>query len=131
MRRVVVTGIGIVSSIGSNAQEVLASLREGKSGISFAPDYAEHGFRSQVHGMPNVDIPELIDKRQLRFMGDGAAYNYISMQQAIADSGLEENDISNERTGLIMGSGGPSTKNLFQAHKIVIAQGHLTFGVGA
>ncbi|GAA0784776.1 beta-ketoacyl-ACP synthase I [Roseibium denhamense] len=123
MRRVVVTGIGIVSSIGSNAQEVLASLREGKSGISFAPDYAEHGFRSQVHGMPNVDIAELIDKRQLRFMGDGAAYNYISMQQAISDSGLEEKDVSNERTGLIMGSGGPSTKNLFQAHKIVIEKG--------
>jgi len=123
MRRVVVTGIGIVSSIGSNAQEVLASLREGKSGISFAPDYAEHGFRSQVHGMPNVDIPELIDKRQLRFMGDGAAYNFISMQQAIADSGLEDSDVSNERTGLIMGSGGPSTKNLFQAHKIVIEKG--------
>jgi 3-oxoacyl-[acyl-carrier-protein] synthase-1 len=123
MRRVVVTGIGIVSSIGSNAQEVLASLREGKSGISFAPDYAEHGFRSQVHGMPNVDIRELIDKRQLRFMGDGAAYNYISMQQAIADSGLEDSDVSNERTGLIMGSGGPSTKNLFQAHKIVIEKG--------
>ncbi|MGV2978176.1 beta-ketoacyl-ACP synthase I [Roseibium alexandrii] len=123
MRRVVVTGIGIVSSIGSNAQEVLASLREGKSGISFAPDYAEHGFRSQVHGMPNIDIPELIDKRQLRFMGDGAAYNYISMQQAIADSGLEESDVSNERSGLIMGSGGPSTKNLFQAHKIVIEKG--------
>ncbi|WP_420339298.1 beta-ketoacyl-ACP synthase I [Roseibium sp.] len=123
MRRVVVTGIGIVSSIGSNAHEVLASLREGKSGISFAPDYAEHGFRSQVHGMPNVDIPELIDKRQLRFMGDGAAYNYISMQQAIADSGLEDSDVSNERTGLIMGSGGPSTKNLFQAHKIVIEKG--------
>jgi 3-oxoacyl-[acyl-carrier-protein] synthase I len=123
MRRVVVTGLGIVSSIGSNAQEVLASLREGKSGISFAPDYAEHGFRSRVHGMPNVDIPSLIDKRQLRFMGDGAAYNYISMQQAIADSGLEENDVSNPRTGLIMGSGGPSTKNLFQAHKIVIEKG--------
>jgi 3-oxoacyl-[acyl-carrier-protein] synthase I len=123
MRRVVVTGLGIVSSIGSNAQEVLASLREGKSGISFAPAYAEHGFRSRVHGMPNVDIPSLIDKRQLRFMGDGAAYNYISMQQAIADSGLEENDVSNPRTGLIMGSGGPSTKNLFQAHKIVIEKG--------
>ncbi|CTQ56982.1 3-oxoacyl-[acyl-carrier-protein] synthase 1 [Roseibium album] len=123
MRRVVVTGLGIVSSIGSNAQEVLASLREGKSGISFAPDYAEHGFRSRVHGMPNVDIPSLIDKRQLRFMGDGAAYNYISMQQAIADSGLEEKDVSNPRTGLIMGSGGPSTKNLFQAHKIVIEKG--------
>jgi len=123
MRRVVVTGLGIVSSIGSNAQEVLASLREGKSGISFAPDYAEHGFRSQVHGMPNIDIPSLIDKRQLRFMGDGAAYNYIAMQQAIADSGLEENDVSNVRTGLIMGSGGPSTKNLFQAHQIVLEKG--------
>ncbi len=123
MRRVVVTGMGIVSSIGANTQEVLTSLREGKSGISFAPDYAEHGFRSQVHGMPNVDIPSLIDKRQLRFMGDGAAYNYIAMEQAIADSGLEEKDISNERTGLIMGSGGPSTKNLFQAHKIVIEKG--------
>ncbi|WP_417667849.1 beta-ketoacyl-ACP synthase I [Roseibium sp.] len=123
MRRVVVTGMGIVSSIGANTQEVLASLRDGKSGISFAPDYAEHGFRSQVHGMPNVDIPSLIDKRQLRFMGDGAAYNYIAMEQAIADSGLEETDISNERTGLIMGSGGPSTKNLFQAHKIVIEKG--------
>ena len=123
MRRVVVTGIGIVSSIGSNSQEVLASLREGKSGISFAPDYAEHGFRSQVHGMPDVDIPSLIDKRQLRFMGDGAAFNYISMQQAIADSGLEEDDVSNTRTGLIMGSGGPSTKNLFQAHQIVLEKG--------
>ncbi len=123
MRRVVVTGMGIVSSIGANTEEVLSSLREGKSGISFAPDYAEHGFRSQVHGMPNVDIASLIDKRQLRFMGDGAAYNYISMQQAIADSGLEETDISNPRTGLIMGSGGPSTKNLFQAHQIVLEKG--------
>ncbi|NVK33584.1 MAG: beta-ketoacyl-ACP synthase I [Rhodobacteraceae bacterium] len=123
MRRVVVTGMGIVSSIGSNVDEVLSSLREGKSGLSFAPDYAEHGFRSQVHGMPNIDPTEHIDKRQLRFMGDGAAYNYIAMQQAIAQSGLEEKDISNERTGLIMGSGGPSTKNLFQAHKIVIEKG--------
>lgn len=123
MRRVVVTGMGIVSSIGANTEEVLSSLREGKSGISFAQDYAEHGFRSQVHGMPNVDIASLIDKRQLRFMGDGAAYNYISMQQAIADSGLEESDISNPRTGLIMGSGGPSTKNLFQAHQIVLEKG--------
>ena len=120
MRRVVVTGMGIVSSIGANTQEVLASLREGKSGISFAPDYAEHGFRSRVHGMPTIDIPSLVDKRQLRFMGDGAAYNYISMQQAIADSGLEDKDVSNERTGLIMGSGGPSTKNIFQAHQTVL-----------
>ncbi|MEP4770068.1 MAG: beta-ketoacyl-ACP synthase I [Roseibium sp.] len=123
MRRVVVTGMGIVSSIGADTKEVLSSLKDGKSGISFAPDYAEHGFRSQVHGMPNIDIPSLIDKRQLRFMGDGAAYNFIAMEQAIADSGLEEKDISNERTGLIMGSGGPSTKNLFQAHKIVIEKG--------
>lgn len=123
MRRVVVTGIGIVSSIGANADEVLTSLKEGKSGISFAPDYAEHGFRSQVHGMPNVDVASLIDKRQLRFMGDGAAYNYIAMEQALKDSGLEDKDVSNERTGLIMGSGGPSTKNLFQAHKIVIEKG--------
>jgi len=123
MRRVVVTGMGIVSSIGANTQEVLASLREGKSGISFAEDYAEHGFRSQVHGKPDVDIPSLVDKRQLRFMGDGAAYNFIAMKQAIADSGLEETDVSNPRTGLVMGSGGPSTKNLFQAHKIVIEKG--------
>ncbi|PVB62001.1 beta-ketoacyl-ACP synthase I [Labrenzia sp. 011] len=123
MRRVVVTGMGIVSSIGSNVEEVLTSLREGKSGISFAPDYAEHGFRSQVHGKPDIDIPSLVDKRQLRFMGDGAAYNFIAMQQAISDSGLEETDVSNVRTGLIMGSGGPSTKNLFQAHRIVLEKG--------
>ncbi|MCX2724809.1 beta-ketoacyl-ACP synthase I [Roseibium salinum] len=123
MRRVVVTGIGIVSSIGSNAQEVLTSLREGKSGITFAPDYAEHGFRSQVHGKPDIDIASLVDKRQLRFMGEGAAYNYIAMQQAIADSGMEETDVSNTRTGLIMGSGGPSTKNLFQAHQTVLEKG--------
>ncbi|MBD8877601.1 beta-ketoacyl-ACP synthase I [Roseibium polysiphoniae] len=123
MRRVVVTGMGIVSSIGNNTQEVLASLRDGKSGISFASDYAEHGFRSQIHGMPSIDIPSHVDKRNLRFMGDGAAYNFIAMEQAIADSGLEDTDISNERTGLIMGSGGPSTKNLFQAHKIVIEKG--------
>ncbi len=123
MRRVVVTGMGIVSSIGANTQEVLASLREGKSGISFAPDYAEHGFRSQVQGMPEIDITEHVDKRQLRFMGDGAAYNFIAMQQAITDSGLEEGDVSNPRTGLVMGSGGPSTKNLFQAHQIVLEKG--------
>ncbi len=119
MRRVVITGLGIVSSIGSNATEVTESLRSGKSGIVFAPDYAEHGFRCRVHGAPNVDIEALIDKRVRRFMGDGAAYSYISMQQAIADSGLTEAEVSNERTGLIVGSGGPSTKNLFEAHRIV------------
>ncbi|MFQ5623249.1 MAG: beta-ketoacyl-ACP synthase I [Paracoccaceae bacterium] len=123
MRRVAITGLGIVSSIGNDAGEVVESLKSGRSGIVFAPDYAEHGFRSQVHGMPNIDVTEHIDKRQLRFMGDGAAYNYIAMKQAIEDSGLEESDISNERTGLVMGSGGPSTKNLFQAHKIVVEKG--------
>ncbi|MAA99017.1 MAG: beta-ketoacyl-[acyl-carrier-protein] synthase I [Stappia sp.] len=123
MRRVVITGLGIISSIGNSAQEVLESLREGKSGISAAPDYVEHGFRSQVHGMPKIDLAAEIDKRQLRFMGDGAAYNYLAMQQAIADSGLEDGDVSNPRTGIVMGSGGPSTKNLFQAHKTVIEKG--------
>ncbi|CAN0463757.1 unnamed protein product, partial [Scytosiphon promiscuus] len=123
MRRVVITGLGIISSIGNSAQEVLASLRDGKSGISAAPDYVEHGFRSQVHGMPDIDLTAEIDKRQLRFMGDGAAYNYLAMQQAIADSGLEDGDVSNPRTGIVMGSGGPSTKNIFQAHKTVIEKG--------
>jgi 3-oxoacyl-[acyl-carrier-protein] synthase-1 len=123
MRRVVITGIGIVSSIGNDAEEVTRSLKEGRSGIVFAPEYAEHGFRCQVHGKPKIDIAAHVDKRQLRFMGDGAAFNFIAMQQAIADSGLEESDVSNERTGLIMGSGGPSTKNLFEANSIVIEKG--------
>ena len=123
MRRVVITGIGIVSSIGNDAETVCASLKQGRSGISFAPEYAEHGFRCQVHGRPDIDIAAHVDKRQLRFMGDGAAFNYIAMEQAIADSGLEAGDVSNERTGLIMGSGGPSTHNLFEAHRIVIEKG--------
>ena len=123
MRRVVITGIGIVSSIGNDAEEVAQALKEGRSGISFAPDYAEHGFRSQVHGKPTLDPAEHVDKRQMRFMGDGAAFNYIAMEQAVADSGLEPGEVSNERTGLIMGSGGPSTKNLFEAHRIVIEKG--------
>ena len=123
MRRVVITGLGIVSSIGNSAQEVLASLREGKSGIVKAQDYADHGFRSQVHGAPQIDLTEAVDKRNLRFMGDGAAFNFVAMQQAIADSGLEESDVSNPRTGLVMGSGGPSTKNLFVAHNIVVEKG--------
>ena len=114
MRRVVVTGIGIVSSIGNNSQEVLASLREAKSGIVKADDYARLGFRCQVHGAPNCDLDQ-IDRKARRFMGDGAAWNYISMQQAIADSGLEEKDVKNDRTGLIMGSGGPSTRTLVAA----------------
>jgi 3-oxoacyl-[acyl-carrier-protein] synthase I len=99
---------------------VMTSLKTGRSGIVFAPDYAERGFRSQIHGKPQIDVAEHVDKRQLRFMGDGAAFNYIAMQQAVTDSGLEPGDVSNERTGLVMGSGGPSTHNLFEAHQIVL-----------
>ena len=123
MRRVVITGMGIVSSIGNTVAQVEASLRAGKSGIVFAPDYAEHGFRCHVHGQPNITFEDHIDKRDLRFMGDGAAYAFISMQQAIADSGLTDADVSNDRTGLIMGSGGPSTKAFFRAHNIVRESG--------
>jgi len=123
MRRVVVTGLGIISPIGNNAAEVEASLRAGRSGIRFEPTYAENGFRSQVAGVPQINLEESIDKRQLRFMGPGAAYNYLAMQQAIADSGLEESDVSNERTGLIMGSGGPSTSNFFTAFTVVKEKG--------
>jgi len=123
MRRVVITGVGIISSIGLNAEEVAQSLKDGRSGIISSPDMIEHGFRSQVYGMPQIDPAEHIDKRQMRFMGPGAAYNFLAMQQAIADSGLEDNDVSNERTGLVMGSGGPSTSNFFRAHQIVIEKG--------
>ncbi len=115
MRRVVVTGIGIVSSIGSNAQEVNASLREAKPGIVNAEDYTRLGFRCQVHGAPTIDLDSSIDRRVRRFMGDGAAWNWIAMQQAITDAGLEESDVKNERTGLIMGSGGPSTRAIVAA----------------
>lgn len=128
MRRVVVTGMGIVSCIGNNPAEVTASLKEGKSGIVFAPKYAEMGFRSHVHGQPNIDLEALIDKRQLRFMGDGAAYNFIAMQQAIADAGLSEEQVSNERTGLIMGSGGPSTKNLLESFDVSREKGPKRIG---
>jgi 3-oxoacyl-[acyl-carrier-protein] synthase-1 len=123
MRRVVITGLGIVSPIGNNAGEVIASLKAGRSGISFAEDYATHGFRSQVHGKPNIVLEDVIDKRDLRFMGPGAAYNFIAMEQAIKDSGLEEAEVSNPRSGLIMGSGGPSTSNFFEAHRIVMEKG--------
>ena len=115
MRRVVVTGLGIVSSIGNNTQEVLASLREGKSGIVFNPEYAEMGFRSHVYGSIDIDLQDSIDRKALRFMGDAAAYNYIAMEQAIRDAGLEESEISHERTGIIVGSGGPSTRNILTA----------------
>ncbi len=123
MRRVVITGMGIISPIGNNLNDVTASLKAGKSGIKAEPNYVEHGFRSQIAGVPEIDLKENIDKRQLRFMGPTAAYAYLAMEQAIADSGLEEGDISNERTGLIAGSGGPSTSNLFNAHNIVIEKG--------
>ncbi len=115
MRRVVVTGMGIVSSIGNNAQEVTASLREAKSGIVRSDEYAELGFRSQVFGAPQLDWEEVLDRKVRRFMGAGSAWNYIAMEQAVRDSGLEEAEVSNERTGLIMGSGGPSTKAIVWA----------------
>ncbi|WP_299839075.1 beta-ketoacyl-ACP synthase I [uncultured Jannaschia sp.] len=123
LRRVVVTGIGIVSPIGNTPDEVEASLRAGKSGITFSESYANHGFRSQVHGVPDIVLEEHIDKRQLRFMGPGAAYNYIAMERAIADAGLEPGEVSHERTGLVMGSGGPSTSNFFTAFDTVIEKG--------
>ncbi|MGB9368144.1 MAG: beta-ketoacyl-ACP synthase I [Xanthobacteraceae bacterium] len=115
MRRVVVTGMGIVSSIGNTTQEVLANLREAKSGISRADKYAELGFRSQVHGAPSLDASEVVDRRAMRFHGGGTAWNHVAMEQAIRDSGLEESDISNERTGIIMGSGGPSARAIVEA----------------
>ena len=114
-RRVVVTGLGIVSSIGNNKEEVAASLREGRSGIVASEEYAEMGFRSRVYGALNIDLASLIDRKVKRFMGDGAAYNYIAMQQAIDDAGLDESLVSNVRTGLIVGSGGPSTENIVLA----------------
>ena len=123
MRRVVVTGLGVVSSIGNNATEVLASLRAGKSGITANADMQEHGFRSQVAGSVDLDIREHVDKRVLRFMGPGAAYAFLSMEQAIADAGLEESDISNPRTGLVAGSGGPSTSAMLAAHQVVLKSG--------
>ncbi|MEQ1546140.1 beta-ketoacyl-ACP synthase I [Methyloglobulus sp.] len=123
MKRVVVTGYGIVSSIGNNKAEVLDSLKQGRSGIVFADVYKEMGFRSHVHGAINIDQDEFIDRKVKRFMGDGAAFNYIAMQQAIDDAGLAENDVSNVRTGLVMGSGGPSTSNQVEAADILREKG--------
>ncbi|MFZ5693647.1 MAG: beta-ketoacyl-ACP synthase I [Pseudomonadota bacterium] len=123
MRRVVVTGMGIVSSIGNNTQEVLASLREAKSGISRAEQFADHGFKCQVAGIPNIDVESMIDRRAMRFLGQGAAWNHIAMEQAIRDSGLEESDIVNERTGIIMGSGGPTTSTIVEAADITREKG--------
>jgi 3-oxoacyl-[acyl-carrier-protein] synthase-1 len=123
MKRIVVTGLGIVSSIGNNRDEVVDALRNGRSGISFAEDYQELGFRSHVRGAIDIDVNEFIDRKVKRFMGDGAAFNYIAMQQAIADAGLDDNEISNIRTGLVMGSGGPSTSNLVEAADILRSKG--------
>ncbi len=123
MRRVVVTGLGVVSPIGNSAEEVDAALRAGRSGIEASEEMAEYGFRSRVAGTLKIDLKEQIDKRTLRFMGPGAGYAYLSMKQAIEDSGLTEAEISNPKTGLIAGSGGPSTSNLFAAHQIVLKTG--------
>lgn len=125
MRRVVVTGLGIVSSIGNDAAEVTQSLRDAKSGISFSPDFAEHGFRSQVWGKPNLDTADKVDRRALRFLSEGGVWNHIAMDQAIADAGLEEKDYSaQERVGIIMGSGGPSTRTLIEAADITRKNGN-------
>ena len=118
MRRVVVTGLGIVSCIGNDAETVTINLKNLNSGISSAPEYNEFSFRSLVHGKPKINLEENIDRRLLRFMGDGAAFNYIAMKNAIEDSGLEEKDVSNEMTGIIVGSGGPSTMNLHKASEL-------------
>ncbi|MFN5745478.1 MAG: beta-ketoacyl-ACP synthase I [Methylococcaceae bacterium] len=115
MRRVVVTGLGIISSIGNNKNEVAASLHSGRSGIVFSEEYAELGFRSHVHGPLKINPDDVIDRKIRRFMGEGAAYNYLAMEEAIADAGLEPSEVSNPRSGLIMGSGGPSTSNLINA----------------
>ncbi len=123
MRRVVITGLGIVSSIGNNKTDVLRALREGRSGIQFSQEYADLGFRSHVYGAININIEELIDRKLRRFMGDSAAFNYIAMQEAIADSGLQEKDISNPRSGLIMGTGGGSPANIVEAADILRARG--------
>ncbi len=123
MRRVVITGMGIVSSIGNNTQEVLASLYEAKSGITGSDVYAKMGFRSHVHGAPTLNPADVVDRRAMRFLGEGAAWNHVAMEQAIRDSGLDPSDISNIRTGIIMGSGGPSTRTLVEAADIARTKG--------
>ena len=128
MRRVVVTGMGIVSSIGNDTQEVTASLREGRSGIGFAQEYADLNFRCHVHGAPKIDVEALVDRRAMRFHGGGTAWNHVAMDQAIAQSGLEEKEISNERTGIIMGSGGPSTRTIVEAARITQDKGPKRIG---
>lgn len=123
MRRVVITGMGIVSSIGNSTQEVMASLREAKSGVGFAEDYAKLGFRCQVHGRPTLDPADVVDRRAMRFHGGGTAWNHVAMDQAIRDSGLEDREISHERTGIVMGSGGPSTRTIVEAADVTREKG--------
>jgi len=123
MRRVVVTGMGIVSSIGNNANEVLVALREAKSGVVAAPEYAELGFRCQVHAPPQIDWESQVDRRAARFLAQGTAFGHLAMEQAIADSGLEDGEVSNEKTGLIVGSGGPSTRAIVEAAEITRTRG--------
>jgi len=115
MRRVVVTGMGIVSSIGNNIQEVTASLHEARSGITFSPEFEEHGFRSRVYGRPTLDPATVVDRRAMRFHGGGTGWNHVAMDEAIRDAGLEAAEISNERTGIVMGSGGPSTRTVIES----------------
>lgn len=128
MRRVAITGIGIVSSIGKSADEVLNSLRTARSGITAAPEYAELGFRSQVHGDPNIDWESLVDRRAARFLAQGTAFGHIAMEQAIADSGLGPDEVSHEKTGLIIGSGGPSTKAIIEAAETARTRGPKRIG---
>ncbi len=128
MKRVVVTGMGIVSSIGNNTQEALDSLRESKSGITASEDFIKYGFRCQVHGEPTLDPFEVLDRRTARFMAKGTAWNYIAMEQAIKDAGLEEDNVINPRTGIIMGSGGPSTRTIFEAADITREKGPKRIG---
>ena len=115
MKRVVVTGIGIVSCLGNNQEEIYKSLINSKSGITFCEEYKEYNLKSNVHGKPNIKLEDYVDRKVIRFMGEGSAYNYVAMSEAVRDSGLQEKDISNIFTGMIMGSGGPSIKNVILA----------------
>jgi 3-oxoacyl-[acyl-carrier-protein] synthase-1 len=123
MRRVVITGIGVVSSLGNNKEEVSTSLKQGRSGIEYIEEYKELGFRSHIGGTVNIDTEALIDRKLRRFMGNSAAYNYIAMQEAIDDSGLPDDMVSNDRTGIIAGSGGASTENVALAVDTLRAKG--------
>ena len=115
MKRVVVTGIGVVSCLGNNQEQVYKSLLNAKSGITFSEEYKEHNLKSHVHGVPNIKLEDHVDRKVIRFMGNGSAYNYVAMSEAVKDSGLEEKDVSNISTGMVMGSGGPSLENVILA----------------